>query len=208
MTRMTRWFLSMLPVAILATNLFYLSSMCNAAVGRSSKSTSGNDQVSIYHLEPDSRGGEAYKLVYLVRVPIDVYWNFKTDFDNDFLVNNKYIREHHFISRSGNTVITEDKYTNVPGAIFRWQTTVFSEIHRLDFVLMNPEQCGQKYHYGHIQAESVTEGTRVIQVAYFDFWGASLWAYYPWGGGMKDYLSYTAHWEQETVLRLKDRYYD
>ena len=208
MTRITSWILSMLPVVILATNLFYLSSMSNEAVGKSRKRTSGNDQVSIYHLAPDSRGGEAYKLVYLVQVPIDVYWKFKTDFDNDFLVNNKYIREHHFISRSGNTVITEDKYTHVPGVIFRWKTTVLSKIHRLDFVLMNPEQCRQKYHYGHIQLESLTEGTRVTQVAYFDFWGASLWANYPWGGGMKDYLSYTAQWEQETVLHLKDQNYD
>jgi hypothetical protein len=137
-----------------------------------------------------------------------VYWRFKTDFDNDFLVTNRYIREHRFISRSGNTVITEDKYTNVPGVIFKWKTTVFKQIHRLNFVLMNPKECRQKYHYGHIQIEPATERTRVTQVAYFDFWGASLWANYPWGGGMKDFLSYTAQWEQETVLILSDLYYE
>ena len=54
--------------------------------------------------------------------------------------------------------------------------------------------------------EPVEEGTRVTQVAYFDFLGASLWADYPWGGGMRDFLAYTARWEQEMVLRLKDRY--
>ena len=56
--------------------------------------------------------------------------------------------------------------------------------------------------------EPAPEGTRVTQVAYFDFWGASLWANYPWGGGMKDFLSYTAQWEQETVLILSDLYYE
>ena len=66
----------------------------------------------------------------------------------------------------------------------------------------------QKYHYGHIQLEPVPEGTRVTQVAYFDFWGASIWANYPWSGGMKDFLSYTARWEQETVLRLRGQYDD
>jgi hypothetical protein len=25
---------------------------------------------------------------------------------------------------------------------------------------------------------------------------------------MKDFLSYTAHWEQETIMHLKNRYYD
>jgi hypothetical protein len=83
-----------------------------------------------------------------------------------------------------------------------------SDAHRLDFVLLNPEQCRQKYHYGHIQLESVARGTRITQVAYFDFWGASLWANYLWRGGMKEFLSYTAHWEQETILHLKDRYDD
>ena len=183
-------------------------SIPKAALEKSSKRTTGNDPVSIYNLAPDRRGGQAYKLVYLVRVPIDVYWKFKTDFDNDFLVTNRYIREHRFISRSGNTVITENKYANVPGVIFKWKTTVFKQIHRLKFVLMNPKECRQKYHYGHIQMEPAPEGTRVTQVAYFDFWGASLWANYPWGGGMKDFLSYTAQWEQETVLILSDLYYE
>jgi hypothetical protein len=123
-------------------------------------------------------------------------------------VSNKYIREHQFISRSNNTVITENGYTNAPGVMFRWKTTVFPEIHRLHLVLMNPEKCRQRFHYGHIQLESVREGTRVTQVAYFDFWGASLCVNYPWGGGMEDFLSHTAEWEQRTVLRLRDRYQD
>jgi len=169
---------------------------------------SGSDDISIYRIAPERRGGKAYKLVYLVSVQIDVFWRFKKDFDNNFLLENKYVQEHHFITRNGNKVITEDKYTYGPNVYFRWQTTIFPQIKRLDFVLLNPEQCRQKFHYGYIQLKSVPEGTQVTQVAYFDFLGSSLWASYPWGWGMKDFLSYTAHWEQKTIMQLKNRYYD
>ena len=99
-------------------------------------------------MAPDPRGGRAYKLVYAVPVPIDIYWKFKTDFDNDFLVENKYIREHRFSFRIRDTVITENKYTNGPDVFFRWQTTVSAGTHRLDFVLTNPEECGQAFTTG------------------------------------------------------------
>jgi hypothetical protein len=183
---------------------------CLSAAGHSAALSDGpsrpGDEIAVYHLTPDERGGKAYKLVYLVRVPLDVYWNFKTDFDNDFLLDNKYIREHRFVSRAGGTVITEDKYTNTPDVFFKWQTTVDPEARRLDFVLMNPQHCSQLFHYGSITMEATAEGTLVTQVAYFDFLGASLWAGYPWGGGMTDFLTYTARWEQGIVLRLKNRY--
>ncbi len=183
---------------------------CISTAGHSAAVPTGQnrpgDEIAVYQLAPDERGGKAYRMVYLVRVPLDVYWNFKTDFDNDFLVDNKYIREHRFVSRVGDTVITEDKYTNTPDVFFIWQTTVIPEAHRLDFVLMNPKNCSQLFHYGSIRMEAVEEGTRVTQVAYFDFVGASLWAGYPWGGGMKDFLTYTARWEQGIVLRFKNRY--
>ncbi len=208
LTHLARRLFIILPIIIWVTNLF-----CHLVIPYSTNAQTRqkrlvNDQVFIYQIAPDKRGGKAYKLVYLVEAPIDVYWKFKTDFDNDFLVKNKYIREHNFISQNGNTFITEDKYTYGPDVYFRWQTAGFPETYRLDFVLLNPKQCRQKFHYGHIQLESVTEKTRVTQVAYFDFWGASLWANYPWRGGMKDFLSYTAHWEQETILHLKSRYYN
>jgi hypothetical protein len=196
----------LLPAIIWVTNLFFDLSTSYSADVQNGQKRSGDDAVFIYQIAPDKRGGKAYKLVYLVRAPIDSCWKFKTDFNNDFLVKNKYILEHRFILQNGNTAITEDKYTNSPDVYFRWQTTVVPEAHRLDFVLLNPEQCKQKYHYGHIQLESVSEGTRITQVAYFDFGGASLWANYPWRGGMKDFLSYTAHWEQETIMHLKDKY--
>jgi hypothetical protein len=206
LTHLTRRLLIILPIIIWVTNPF-----CHLFIPFTISAQAGqkhlvNDEVFIYQLAPDKRGGKAYKLVYPVEVPIDVFWKFKTDFDNDFLVKNKYIRKHNFISQNGNTFITEDKYTHGPDVYFRWQTTVFPETYRLDFVLLNPKQCRQKFHYGYIQLESIAEGTRVTQVAYFDFWGVSLWTNYPWRGGMKDFLSYTAHWEQETILHLEGRY--
>ena len=50
------------------------------------------------------------------------------------------------------------------------------------------------------------ESTKVTHVAYFDFFGATLWVHYPWGGGMLDFLEYTAQWEQRTILQLKNNY--
>jgi len=201
----TQWIQVLLAVAVCIASFYSLTAMpcCAAADSRPDES---ENEITIDRLKPDSRGGKAYKLVYLVKAPIDVYWKFKTDFDNHFLVTNKYIREHHFISRNKTTVITENKYTNAPDVFFRWQTTVFPAMHHLDFVLLNPESCEQKFHYGSIQLEAVKAGTRVTQTAYFDFWGVSLWALNPFGGGMRDFLEYTARWEQETVLQVKDRY--
>ena len=164
--------------------------------------------VRIQRIAPERSGGNAYRLVYRVNVPIAVYWKFKTDFDNSFLIDNKFIVDHHFISQNGKTAITETQYTYQPGFYFRWQTRLFPERYRLEFRLLNPEQCKQKYHHGYIQLESEGQTTRVTQVAYFDFWGATFWAYNPWRGGMQDFLSYTARWEQATVLRIKDRYHE
>jgi hypothetical protein len=191
---------------IWATNLFGHLFIPHATDVQAGQERLVNDEVFIDQIAPDKRGGKAYKLVYLVEAPIDIFWKFKTDFDNDFLVQNKFIRKHNFISQNGNTFITENKYTQGPDEYFRWQTTVFPEKYRLDFLLLNPEQCRQKFHYGVIQLESIADRTRVTQVAYFDFWGVSLWANHPWRGGMKDFLSYTARWEQETILLLKSRY--
>ena len=206
LTHLARRLFIILPIII-----WVISLVCHLLIPDSTNAQTRqkrfvNDEVFIYQIAPDKRGGKAYKLVYLVEVPIDVFWKFKTDFDNEFLVKNTYIREHNYISKNGNRFVTEDKYSHGPDVYFRWQTTVFPETYRLDFVLLNPKHCRQKFHYGHIQLESVAERTRVTQVAYFDFWGVSLWANYPWRGGMKDFLSHTAHWEQETILHLKDRY--
>ena len=160
----------------------------------------------IYRVKPDKRGGEAFKLVYLVKVPIEILWSFKTDFESDFLLTNKFIKEHRFIRREDNVVITEIEYSNAPNDTFRWRTTLNFSDYILDFVLENPEKCGQRFHYGRIQLNSIGKYTKITHVAYFDFLGASLWVHYPWQGGMSEFLDYTARWEQEAALRLKDRY--
>jgi hypothetical protein len=205
---LTSHLVKLLPIIILASNVFWPLSMSYSTGIQNEQNLPGSDNISIDRITADKRGGKAYKLVYLVNARIDVYWRFKTDFDNNFLVKNKYVKEHRFIAQHGNTVITEDKYTNGPDVNFRWQTTIFPLAKRLEFVLSNPKQCHQKFHYGYIQLKPVPEGTQVTQVAYFDFWGSSLWAAWPWGGGMNDFLSYTARWEQKTIVQLKDRYND
>ncbi|MGD9062440.1 MAG: hypothetical protein PVF72_18525 [Desulfobacterales bacterium] len=159
-------------------------------------------------------GGSGYELVYVVELPLDVYWRFKTDFDNDFLTTNKFIKAHRLISQDNNVAVTEDifsddLYTHKPNAKFRWQTTLFPTQYRLDFVLLNPAECGQKFHHGSIQLEAAGasgQKTKVTQTAYFDFFGVSFWVNYPWYGGMKYFLTYTAQWEQDIVLRLKSHY--
>ncbi len=176
------------------------------------KSLSARDEptqsgpVHIQRIAPERFGGNAYRLVYRVDVPVAVYWKFKTDFDNSFLIDNKFIIDHRLISQNGQIAITETQYTYRPKNYFRWQTRLFPERFRLEFKLLNPEQCNQKYHHGYIQLEPQGKTTRVTQVAYFDFWGATFWVYNPWSGGMQDFLSYTARWEQATVVRLKDQY--
>lgn len=171
-------------------------------------------KVLISELKPQRQEGGGYKLVYVVDAPIDAFWKFKTDFDNNFLLTNKFIKSHQMISRRGNVVVTEDLfsedlYTHRPRAKFRWQTTLSPAEYRMDFVLLNPEECGQKFHYGHIQLETLgafSQKTMVTQVAYFDFFGVFFWVKYPWYGGMQHFLKYTAHWEQDTILKLKTTY--
>jgi hypothetical protein len=164
------------------------------------------ETIQIEHPEPDPRGGKAYRLVYYVPVPIEVYWRFKTDFDNDFLEESKFIIEHRFVSRTNDTVITESRHVDGPDVFFRWQTSVFEAQYRLTFELLNPEEAGQRFHFGEIELSAEGQVTRVVQTAYFDFWGAALWAKYPWRGGMRHFLQYTAQWEQETILNLKHKY--
>ncbi len=160
----------------------------------------------IYRIEPETRGGEAYKLVYIVPVPIEVFWRFKTDFHGDFLETNKYVKEQKVIREQQNVVIVENRLSHKPETRFRWRNTLHPQKFRLDFVLENPEQCGQKFHYGHIQLEASGSYTKVSHAAYFDFLGASLWANYPWQGGMYVFLDYIARWEQEIIVQLKDDY--
>lgn len=170
----------------------------------------------IRKLQPQQKdgNGSGYELVYVVDASLNAFWKFKTDFDNDLLITNKFIKAHRLISHHENVVVTEDifseyLYTHRPKAKFRWQTTLFPAVYRLDFVLLNPAECGQKFHHGSIQLEAAGpsgQKTKVTQTAYFDFFGVSFWVNYPWYGGMKDFLTYSVHWEQTTFLRLKSKY--
>jgi len=155
---------------------------------------------------PDPRGGIAYRLVYYVDVHLDTYWRFKTDFEGAFLSTNKYITQHRFIRNEGHSVLTENKYSIGPDATYRWLTKILDQQHRLEFWLLNPQECGQRFHYGYIQAEPAGLSTKVTQVAYLDFFGVSFWARFPWAGGMKDFLRWTARWEQQTALSLEWEY--
>jgi hypothetical protein len=165
-----------------------------------------NEQILIERIHSDPRGGQAYRLTYTAPVSIDVYWRFKTDFDNDFLKDNKFILSHRFVSRNNNTVITENEYTNKPKVVFRWKTNFSYENLRLDFVLLNPEETGHDFHYGHILLNPKGDSTQIVQEAYFNFFGASFWAIYPWSGGMAEFLKYNAQWEYDMVLKLYDQY--
>ncbi|MCJ7830409.1 MAG: hypothetical protein MUP74_03380 [Desulfobacterales bacterium] len=157
-------------------------------------------------LEPEARGGEAYRLVYRVDVPVEVLWRFKTDFSGNLFSRNRYIQENRLIRREENAVITEQKLSATPGVTYRWRTTLSPGTYRLDFELLNPVACGQKFHYGFIQLQGRGASTQVTQVAYFDFFGAYLWANFPWKGGMTSFLNYFVRWERETVHEMREQY--
>jgi hypothetical protein len=155
---------------------------------------------TLIKLRPEGKAGRGYKLIYLIDAPLDAVWGFKTDFDNQFLLSNKYINSHRFVSRNQNEVVTENEYSDKPKLKFKWKTTLFPDQYLLNYILLNPEECGQKYHHGSIQLEAMGNRTRVTQVAYFDFFGVSFWVGYPFRGGMSNFLKYTAAWEQKSVL--------
>ena len=165
-----------------------------------------DNDIRITLTEPDKRGGKAYRMIYVVDVPMEIYWKFKTDFDNDFLVKNKYIEKHRFIGWKNGRAITENEYTIGPDCASRWATRVFPNLYRLEFELINPDECRQEFHYGSIELKSLGRQTKIIQKAYFDFFGATFWVFYPFSGGMKSFFRYTARWEQKIVVKLKSRY--
>lgn len=160
----------------------------------------------IYRIEPEKRGGEGFKLVYVVPVPVDVFWQFKTDYQGAFLLSNRYIMKHRFIRELDNITITENRYANAPNETFRWRTIRHPDRYRLEFKLENPQECGQKFNYGTIHLEPFGSYTKVTHVGYFDFFGASLWVNLPFKGGRSSFLTYIARWEQETIIRLRNQY--
>ena len=150
-------------------------------------------------LKPERSEGRGYRLEYTVDVPLDVAWQFKTDFDSKLVLTNKMILAHRLVSRSADGVITETVQSNRPKSVFRWRTMMFPEQHRLEFVLLDPEECGMDYFYGSVRLEPIGSATRITQVAYLDFFGVSLWVNYPFRGGMSQTLNDNVRWEQQAV---------
>ena len=160
----------------------------------------------VQRIESTDQTGQAYKLIYTVNVPLGVFWKFKTDFGGEFLVANRYILSHRLVERKNNVFITETRYSSAPNTVFRWQTTVYPSAFRMNYVLLNPEECGQKYNRGAIQLSYKSGQTRVVHSTYFDFFGATVWVHFPGAGGMVAFLRYTADWERETIKQLHHRY--
>ncbi len=167
---------------------------------------SENDPASIERIIFPRGQGEGYRMVYCIAMPLEIYWQFKTDFHNDFLTGNPHIKTHRFIGREGNAVLTENRYTHNTEKLFRWQTTVYASQFRLDFKLVNPNEAGQKFHYGTIRLVSSESHTIIYQEARFQFSGATLWAFYPWRGGMRSFLQSFVDWEREAALTWQAAY--
>jgi len=195
-----------LPVPLAVVSLLIALVSSEIAEGRLTGAGTDDEQIAIYRLAPAEKGGRAVELVYVVEVPIDIFWKFKTDFDGDFLHTNRYIASNRLVHQVNDTVVTETRYAGSPNVAFRWQTTLYPSVHGLGYVLLNPTDCGQKFNYGFIKLEAVAGGTRVTHTSYFDFFGAALWAGLPGPIGMEAFLQYTARWERETILRLLPRY--
>jgi hypothetical protein len=158
------------------------------------------------HMAAADGKGRHVRLTYYAPVDVAVFWRFKTDFQNDWLVSNDYIQAHRFIARNGNIVLTETKYTYGPDVFFRWQTELDPQRRILRYTLLNPAECQQIYNRGEITLEADGDHTLVTHTSHFDFAGAFLWAHFPGPWGMVDFFRYTARWEQETILHLKSRY--
>jgi len=150
-------------------------------------------------LKPEREEGRGYRLEYTVNAPLDITWKFKTDFNSKIVLTNKMILSHRLISRTADEVITETVQSNKPKSVFRWKTMLFPERHRLEFVLLDPDECGMDYFYGSIQLQAMGSATLVTQVAYLDFFGVSLWVHYPFRGGMPQTLNDNVRWEQQAV---------
>jgi hypothetical protein len=129
----------------------------------------------IYRIAPDARGGEAYKLVYLVPVPIELFWKFKTDFHGDFVETNKYVINQRVIREEQKTVIIENRLSTKPDSKFRWRNILYPDRYRLDFFLVsnsNPSALTPKFPMSLILIFSALPSGRIIlgKVACMPFW--------------------------------------
>ena len=155
----------------------------------------------------NGNGKFGYQLEYFVPAPIYAFWKFKIDFESDVLLTSKDIIEHRLVALSNDGAVTESRYAAAPGLKFRWATTVVAQDYRLEFKLLNPEDCRHDFHFGTIQLSPAGDFTKVTQTAHFDFAGAALWMKYPWYGGMKSTLTTLVRWEQKVAEKYKRQYY-
>jgi hypothetical protein len=169
----------------------------------STKSTLAEKKMTLETIAPHADTGYGYKLQYYIFAPLDISWSFKTDFDSNLLLTSDELIGHRLVKAAGNSVITENRYASAPGLRFLWKTVVIDEQYRMEFELLNPEECRHDFHFGSIQLSPDGEFTKVTQIAYFDFTGASLWVKYPWYGGMEDTLTQMVEWEQATIQRYR-----
>jgi hypothetical protein len=163
-------------------------------------------RISLERVFPGANGGFGYVLEYYVPAPIEAVWRFKTNFDSEVLLTSDELVGHRLVSSVGNSVITENRYATAPGLTFLWRTTMIPDEFRLTFKLLNPEECRHDFHHGSIQLSPAGDHTRITQIAYFNFRGASLWVKYPWYGGMKSTLTKVAKWEQKLAYQYKRQY--
>lgn len=180
--------------------------MLSATVKAEPEAAPADQRISIKSVVPEATGGYGYVLEYDVPAPIEVVWRFKTDFNSEMLLTNAELIGHRVVRRVGSSVITENQYAIAPGFKFLWRTTMLPDKFRLTFELLNPEACRHDFHHGSIQLSPAGGFTKITQVAYFNFRGASLWIKYPWYGGMKSTLTKVARWEQQLASRYKHVY--
>ncbi len=187
-------------LTLIALSYVFISDLGTTPVGADCIKHDGDKWASIERLHLPREQGEGYRMTYCVDLPLEIFWQFKTDFHNEFLTSNPHIEMHRFVGRDGNAVLTENRYAHNSEKLFRWQTRVYASQYRMDFKLLNPDEAGQTFHFGTIRLEPGGRHTVVHQSARFQFSGATLWAFYPWRGGMRAFLQSFVNWEREAAL--------
>ncbi|MEI8246007.1 MAG: caspase family protein [Lentisphaerota bacterium] len=157
-------------------------------------------KIFVYRIEPESKGGEAYKVVYLVDASVDVVWKKKIDYNNP--IQSSKVINYQLVYNSDKYTITRETYSDSPEYNFTWKNTFSPDKKRIDFVLMNPIEVGQNFNYGYIKFEPVGIGdkTRVTQIGYFDFTYASYWINNMDKDGMTDFVTEMAKTDREKIL--------
>lgn len=159
--------------------------------------------VHFYHIQPESRGGSAYKLVYYLNHPIDTVWTALSDFESDLYASDPQLEEQRVVSRDNQGVIVEEVYSISPvkrPARVRYRLDPLHS--RIDFSVTNPSELNQAFNYGHIQLSPHNSGTKVAQVGYFKWPGQGLWAYTIGPKGLRGFHQQRVEWQAQSIDRL------